>query len=195
MIKKIITIATTAIILFSSCGTPKTEDKIAEIKKDTILAHSVYTDECGSLYKHALKMDSILMASTEADHVLGNKAIKAFCDFSYFCSGDSLAPVFLIKASQVATSINNLPQAQLNLERCIKDFPNFKNRGAAMFLLAQLYDEVKYLNDEGKAEDLYKKIISEYPNSEWATNARAARALLGKSDEEIIKQFNKQNKK
>ncbi len=189
-------------ILFSRCGNPNPDTSTTSagsvigenVKKDSTLSHSAYTNDCKSLFASAQKMDSVIMTATEANPQIGNKAIKAFCDFSFYCSGDSLAPVFLIKSAQVAQSINNLPQAQICLEKCIKDFPDFKNRGAAMFLLAQLYDEVKYLNNEVKAEELYTSIISRYPRSEWAANARAARDLLGKSDEQIIKEFNKKNK-
>lgn len=196
MLKKIITFSLTAIVLLSGCGNPKSDGKAETVKKDSLVpSHSAYTDDCKSLFQEAAKMDSLILIAKDVDPVLGNKTIKSFCDFSYYCKSDSLAPVFLIKASQIAQTINNLPQAQVCLEKCISDFPDFKNRGAAMFLLAQLYDEVKYLNDETKAEQLYKDIMTEYPGTAWATNARAAKELLGKSDEQIIKEFNKKNKK
>ena len=193
-------------ILFSGCGNPDASTTSTgsgqassatgnDTKKDSALSHSVYTNDCKSLFITAQKLDSVIMTATEANAVIGNKAIKAFTDFSFYCKNDSLAPIFLIKAAQIAQSINNLPQAQICLEKCINDFPDFKNRGAAMFLLAQLYDEVKYLNNEQKAEELYASIISLYPRTEWAANAKAARNLLGKTDEEIVKEFTKKNKK
>jgi TolA-binding protein len=134
------------------------------------------------------------MHAVELDATVGNKAIKAFTDFSFYCGKDSLAPVFLLKASEIATSINNLPQAQLCLEKCIADFPTFENRGAAYFLLARLYDEPSQLNNEAKAEELYHLVKSQYPNTPWAVNADAALQLLGKSDAEIVREFEKKNK-
>jgi outer membrane protein assembly factor BamD (BamD/ComL family) len=140
-------------------------------------------------------MDSIILAATAVNKDEGNKAIRAFVDFSTNCSNDSLAPVFLIKSAQIAQAVNNLPQAKLSLEKCILDFPKFKDRGAAMFLLAQLYDDPRYLNNEIKAMDLYKEIISVYPKTPWAANATAAMELAGKSDEQIIREFEKKNSK
>jgi hypothetical protein len=77
----------------------------------------------------------------------------------------------------------------------IKDFPKYRNRGAAMFLLAHLYDEPHLLNDEEKAKELYIEISNSYPGSEWSANAKAALNLLGKTDEQIIREFEKKNKK
>lgn len=181
-------------LMFYNCTGNKAEEKITA-QDSTQTANSVYTNECRTYYLEAIKNDSIILAATEADPKVGNKAIKAFTDFASFCPNDSLAPVFLLKAGQIAASINNLPQAQVCFEKCYKDFPDFKNGGAAMFLLAQLYDEVSQLNDEDKARELYGKIINSYPNTEWAKQADAARALLGKTDEQIIKEFEAKNKK
>ncbi|MGZ3932968.1 MAG: tetratricopeptide repeat protein, partial [Bacteroidia bacterium] len=150
-----------------SCSTPPPASVAAAgTKTDSVATNSPYTNDCKSLLETAKHMDSVLMHDLEVSKANADKAIKAFTDYSFFCKNDSIAPVFLIKASQVATSIHNLPQAQLALERCINDFPDFKNRGAAMFLLAQLYDEPQYLNDETKARQLYDNLISVYPKSE-----------------------------
>ncbi len=200
IIKQILLIllaAVTVFLLFYNCS-GKTEEIKSEAKKDSVIVNpgnSVYTNECRTLYLDAIKNDSIILAATELKPEVGNKAVKAFTDFSFYCKDDSLAPVFLLKAGQIATSINNIPQAQVCYEKCSQDFPNFKNRGAAMFLLAQLYDEVTLLNDEDRARELYGKIINLFPNTEWATQADAARALIGKTDEQIIKEFEKKNSK
>lgn len=200
IIKQIVLLLLAAFVvflLFYNCSGGKTEEHTSTEAKDSskVETNSVYTNECRTLYLDAIKNDSIILAATEVNPEVGNKAIKAFADFAYYCPNDTLAPVFLLKAGQIAASINNLPQAQICFERCYKDFPNFNNRGAAMFLLAQMYDEVTQLNDEDKARELYGKIINSFPNTEWAKNANDARGLLGKTDEQIIKEFEKKNAK
>jgi outer membrane protein assembly factor BamD (BamD/ComL family) len=198
IVKQILIILLAAFVvflMFYNC-TGKPEDKDETTKKDSVQStNSIYTNDCRALYLDAVKNDSIILAASEVDPKVGNKAIKAFADFAFYCPTDSLAPVFLLKAGQIASSINNIPQAQVCFEKCYKDFPDFKNRGAAMFLLAQLYDEVKFLNDEEKARELYGKIINEFPNTEWAAQADAARAVIGKTDEQIIKEFENKNAK
>jgi tetratricopeptide (TPR) repeat protein len=191
----------TFVILLFSCtsssekiktkfGTPDTAAKTEEPR----LAKNYLTD-CKKLFSEARHMDSILMSQTEINLASANQAIKAFTDFAYYCQSDSMSPMFLIKTAQVARVTNNIPQAKLALTHCIDTYLTFKNRPAALFLLAQLYDEKMYLNDEREAKKLYKQIINEYPDTDWALNARGALTFLGKTDEEIIKEFNKKQKK
>jgi outer membrane protein assembly factor BamD (BamD/ComL family) len=171
-------------------GTPDTAAKTEEPR----LAKNYLTD-CKKLFSEARHMDSILMSQTEINLASANQAIKAFTDFAYYCQSDSMSPMFLIKTAQVARVTNNIPQAKLALTHCIDTYLTFKNRPAALFLLAQLYDEKMYLNDEKEAKKLYEQIINDYPDTDWALNARGALTFLGKTDEEIIKEFNKKQKK
>ncbi|PBQ31238.1 hypothetical protein CNR22_05480 [Sphingobacteriaceae bacterium] len=154
-----------------------------------------YLTDCKKLVAEAKHMDSVLMHQLEIDPVAANKAIKAFTDIAYYCSNDSLSPVFLIKTAQVARVINNIPQAKIALEKCIDTYPAFKNRPAALFLLAQLYDEATYLNNEEEARKLYNKIIEEYPKSEWASSAKGAINFLGKTDAQILEELKGKRKK
>jgi TolA-binding protein len=102
-----------------------------------------------------------------------------------------LSPVYLVKTAQIAQAINNIPQAKVVLDKCIADYPNFKNRPAALFLLAQLYDEPTYLNNEQEAKLLYQKIIDEHPKSDWAQSAKGAIKFIGMSDNQIMEQLKK----
>lgn len=197
IIKQLIILIFVALIvffLFYNCSGNKTETTKEETVKTETVQNPSLTNDCRTLYLDAIKNDSIILSATQIDVTVANKAIKAFADFAQYCNTDSLAPVFLLKAGQIAQSINNMPQAKISYEKVIEDFPNFKNRGAAMFLLAQLYDEPQYLNNEDKALELYNRIISLYGGTEWAANAAAARDLLGKSDDQIVKEFLKKNK-
>lgn len=187
-------VAIIVFFLFYNCSGNKEETPQQTSTPQVQTGSSELTTNCRDLFLEAQKHDSIILNATEVNTQVANAAIKAFADFSFYCKNDSLAPVYLLKAGQIATTINNMPQAQISYEKIINDFPNFKNRGAAMFLLAQLYDEQKYLNDEDKALELYNKIISLYQGTEWAVNAAAARNVLGKTDEEIVKEFLKKNK-
>ncbi len=150
--------------------------------------------DCRAYFSEAKKMDSTLLVTMEMDYTLALRAIRSFADYAFYCENDSLSPAYLLKAGQVAISINNGEQAKLVLDRCINNYPKFKNRPAAMFLLAQAYDETHLLNNEEEAGILYNKIIEEYPKSEWANNAKAAIKLLGKTDEQILREFKQKAK-
>jgi TolA-binding protein len=74
----------------------------------------------------------------------------------------------------------------------VDEYPNSSHRPAAMFLLAQLYDEATYLNNEAQAKLIYEKIISEYPKSDWAKSSKGALNFVGRSDEQIMQSLKKQ---
>ena len=154
-----------------------------------------YLTDCKLLYLEAAKMDSILFQQTEMNIATGKSAIKAFTDYAYYCPNDSLTTVFLIKTAQIATSMNNVPQAKTALDKCITSYPKSKDITVAMFLLARLYDEQAYLNNEEEARRLYQEIIDKYPKCAEAESAKGAIRFIGKSDEEMMKEIKKQNKK
>ncbi|MDO9000933.1 MAG: tetratricopeptide repeat protein [Bacteroidota bacterium] len=188
-------------VFFVGCSNRETE-KVAIPLEDTsvqssktsdsiIRSNKLYLSDCKKLLSEAKKMDSILLKEMEVKNDVANKAIKAFTDFAYYCASDSLCPIYLIKTAQVAQSINNIPQAKVVLDKCIVDYKNSIHRPAALFLLAQLYDEATYLNNEMEAKQLYQKIIDEYPKSDWAKSSKGALNFIGKSDSQIIDQLKK----
>lgn len=177
-----------AVSLLNSCG-----DKVEKTDEaDTAKGREAI--DCGGLRRFALKMDSTLLQQTEIDESSAKQAIKAFADYANFCPTDSLSPIYLIKCAQVARAINSVPQAKVVLEKCIADYPQFKDRAAAIFLLAQMYDEVIYLNNEEEAKRLYEQILAEYPGSDWAFSAKGALNFIGKSDEDILRSLKSKNK-
>src|SRR5229473_959604 len=89
------------ILFFYSCkNEPAVQTLVA--KADSVSLNSAYSTDCKNLFSQARKMDSIILQSVEASVNEGNKAIKAFTDFAFYCKEDTLAPVFLIKAAQIS---------------------------------------------------------------------------------------------
>ena len=177
-----------------SCNNSIDQQKQDVISKDTIQKAAIdtlATRDCAVLFKRAKQMDSTILTALEVNPVVANNTIRAFTDYAYYCESDSLSPIYLMKTAQVAMAINNPNQAKVVLDRCINNYPKFKNKPAAIFMLAQLYDEQHLLNNEEEAKKLYEKLVFEYSGTDWAKSAKAAIKLLGKSDEEIIRDFNK----
>jgi len=187
-------------IFLWACST-KEQEKVIVAKKDSlsvpatsdslIRSNKLYLSDCKKLLAEAKKMDSILLKEMEVKPDVAKKAIKAFTDFAFYCGSDSLCPIYLIKTAQVAQSINNIPQAKIVLDKCVTDYARSKHHPAALFLLAQLYDEATYLNNEAEAKKLYQKIIADYPKSDWAKSSKGALNFIGKSDEQIMEELKK----
>ncbi len=194
--RTILAIASSLFFLVA-CNSSKDESpKDNVVPKDSIKAVAVdtpATKDCAVLYQRARTMDSTILKAVEVDVAVANNAIRAFTDYAFYCESDSLSPIFLVKTAQIAMSINNPNQAKVALDRILSNYPKFKNKPAAIFMLAQLYDEQTLLNDETEAKKLYEQLVYEYPKSDWASSAKAAIKLLGKSDQQIVNEFNKKN--
>ncbi len=178
-------------VIAVSCGSDKTEQQTIADKKDTVVINH---KSCVTYYAEAKAIDSVLMKATNLQKDVAERAINAFNLYASECGNDSLAPVYLLKAGQVAQSIGNYKQAEILLKKCCDTFPNFRNRGAALFVLAQLYDDVNMLNNEAEAKKIYEDIIKTYTKSAWERDAKASIQNLGKTDEQLIQEFLKKNK-
>ncbi|MES2762101.1 MAG: tetratricopeptide repeat protein [Bacteroidota bacterium] len=179
-------------VFFVSCNNDTTTQKQEiVVKKDSVLEP---LDECTKLFNEAKMNDDILLRATVLNEDVAQKAMIAFYNYANLCKKDSLAPVFLVKAGQVAQSIGKYSQAQAFFVKCKDEFVDFKNRGAALFLLAQLYDDPMKLNNEPEARKIYNQIIREYPESSFASDSKAAIQNLGKTDEQLVQEFLKKNK-
>lgn len=192
MLKKI-GILTATIFLLSACNTGNDNLQNENIKNDS-LKITTNSGDCKILLAEALKIDSALLISTNLNVNSAEQAINAFNNFASACKDDSLAPIFLLKAGQIAQSISKFQQSKILLQKCADEFPNFRNRGAALFLLAQVYDNVSMLNNETEAKKVYEQIIKEYPNTAWERDSKSCIKNLGKTDEELVKEFLKKNK-
>ncbi len=193
MLKKI-GILISAVVLLNSCGTSDETKKEEALKGDSTKA-LVIGGDCKMLLLDATRMDSILLKANKVDPNLAEQAINAFNNFASTCKDDSLAPIFLLKAGQIAQSVGKFQQSQILLKKCTDEFPMFRNRGAALFLLAQVYDDASMLNNETEAKKIYDQIIKEYPNTAWERDAKACIKNLGKTDEQLVQEFLKNNKK
>lgn len=191
MLKTLAAIAGSCLILVS-CGGKEEEKKEEAVKKDTVAAAS--SDSCSKLLAKAKASDAVLMRALVLDKEVAVKAIGDFSSYASYCENDSLSPVFYLKAGQVAQAIGSYSQAQAMLNNCLNKYPQFRNKGAVLFLLAQLYDDPKMLNNEEKAKEYYEQIIKEYPKTSYAGDAAASIKNLGKTDEQLIQEFLKKNK-
>lgn len=192
MLKKI-SILLSIVIIVTSCGNGNDEKKEEVLKADSTKT-VVISGDCNILFNEAKRMDSILLKANSVNAALAEQSINAFNNFASTCKNDSLAPVFLVKAGQIAQSVGKFQQSQILLKKCVDEFPKFRNRGAAMFLLAQVYDDPSMLNNEPEAKKIYEQIITEYPNTAWDRDAKACIKNLGKTDEQLVQEFLKKNK-
>ena len=86
--------------------------------------------------------------------------------FSYHSLNDEI----LLKKAKIMQKTGNYEQAIIFLEQIIKDYSFDILVDNATFILAEIYD--KQLNNIEKAKELYRKMITDYPDSIYTNSAR-----------------------
>ena len=137
------------------------------------------------------KYEDQLRSATLLNDTLGQAAIKAYADYASLFD-DSLSPEFLFRAAEVSVGIKAYEKALIYYENLLKKYPNYKHQEEALYLQGFLYDN--FLNQDDKAKKVYENVISKYPEHKLAEDSKAAIKNLGKTDEELIKEFEAKNK-
>lgn len=120
------------------------------------------------------------------------KLLNAYSAFVNANRDHELAPEFMFNAGRLSSTTGK-PRKAIELFTDLHDnFPGYKKRTEAAYLVAFIYDS--QLNDREKARAAYEKVIELYPDSPWADDAQASINNLYKTDEELIKEFEEKNK-
>ncbi len=183
--KKSFAIVVSALALFCSCNNTETPSS----SPDSILPQEIRKQNIARIKN----LEKEMHKSVVLDNVTATLAIKAYDDFAKLFPEDSLAPDFLFKAGEITTATKQYPQSLMYYKNITTNYPKNKLVDVSLYLQGVLLDN--YLNDDAKAKIIYEEVIAKYPTSQYANDAKAAINNLGKSDEELIKEFEKKNKK
>ncbi len=130
-----------------------------------------------------------MKTSQTVDSVAVNELVSEYQNFSSKYPDDSLSPEYLYKAAGLASGFNRGAQAIDLYESIIQAYPHYKRIPECYFMKAFTYENS--LGNIGKANDLYNTFLDKYPDHELADDARAAINFLGKSPEEMVREFEK----
>lgn len=103
---------------------------------------------------------------------------------------DTAAEHYLYKAINLCIGVNNGARAMQLIDRTLNEFPGSRYISTTVFLKAYVYENL--LGDYGQASTVYNDFLKKYPNHDLADDAEAALKYLGKSPEELVKQFEAQ---
>ena len=172
-------------LLVSACGQGSTDTgKDPGAKKHDSLLTVIDSNE-RSIRKN--------MRTAVLDPSLAARSVMAYSQFAQSYPSDSNAPMFLFKAADISgSSMKQYDQSASMLEKIIRDYPSFRKLPACYFQLGLIYDD--YLNDDAKAKQYYEQFIAKYPSSPMVPQVQALISYLGKTNDELIKDFEKKNK-
>jgi TolA-binding protein len=151
-------------------------------------------DTSKATYLNQVKaIEAKLKNATTINSIDANLAITAYTKYAGQFPDDTLSPKFLFKAGSLAMSSGQYQRALGLYDDICNRFPKFNQTVDCIFVEGFIYDS--YLKDTAKAHAKYSEVIAKFPDNNLAQQAKAAISALGKSDEELIKEFEAKNKK
>jgi TolA-binding protein len=180
-------------IIFCSCG-GESADKKTKTEADSTRAQAIRKakPDRAQYLNQVKKAESKMKASKTFDIQTANEMIKAYIDYANIFQGDTIAPDYFFRAAGIATATGNYDQA-IGLYSTLNDrYPAYRYVVEALYQEAMIYDS-NLSGQDAKAKTLYEQIIKDYPKHKLATDAKTAIKNLGKSDEDLVKEFEKKN--
>lgn len=137
------------------------------------------------------QMESAMKTTQKVDSSAVNELLGAYQNFASRYADDSLAPEYLYKAAGLAVGFNRGVQAVEIYESIINTYPAYKKIPECYFMEAFTYENS--IGNIGKASEYYNKFLAKFPNHALADDAKSAIKFLGKSPEEMVREFEKMN--
>jgi tetratricopeptide (TPR) repeat protein len=103
---------------------------------------------------------------------------------------DSLAVEYLFKGAEFCLNLGEGQRSIDLYDRVILEYPDFRKVPECMFLKGYVFEN--YLGDLEQARLIYTLFLQKYPDNEFADDAEISIQNLGKTPEELIKQFEEQ---
>ncbi len=137
------------------------------------------------------KMEANMKTAPKVDSAAVTALLSAYQNFAAKYPKDSLAPDYLYKAAGLAVGFNRGTQAIDLYETIVHTYPEYKKIPECYFMEAFTYENT--IGNIGKASEYYNKFLAKYPEHDLANDAQAAIKYLGKTPEEMVRDFEQMN--
>jgi hypothetical protein len=186
-----ITICTAFVLLLASCGN-KNDNGEKDPKDSASKTTRLPNSREGIVAKITeLEKRAKVPGQTAPDRTLSQQLIAAYNEYVMYYPADSSSQEYAFQAAAVAINTYSNDQALVLIDNYLKNYQNKERKLELLLLKGMIYDD--RLNADDRAKLVYEQIIREYPGTPAADQAAAAMKLLGKSDMELIKEFEKKN--
>ena len=180
--KRLVLFVFVATMFLAACNSSEEKPEEKKESKQTVLTKSELLDKIDQNEKSLFSEKSARINKKSALEL-----VEAYQQFANRFPKDTLTPEYLFKASDISMNLGR-PQVTVNIfNRLISNYPDFNKISTCYFLRAFVYDD--QLKDYVKAEKYYKEFLEKYPESEFADDAQMLMKNMGKSPEQLIKDF------
>lgn len=138
------------------------------------------------LEKKVINEDKTLNTEVAAD------LVAVYLDYADKNADDEKTPDYLFKALELTVNMRDADKSLDILSKMENNYAQYEKTPTAIFMVASLICE-DVLGDYGRAKGMYEKIINKYPDCEWVETAEQAIKNLGKTPEELIREFEMMN--
>lgn len=127
----------------------------------------------------------------ELNLVTAERVIEAYRAYVKENPTDTLAPYYLFKAIDVSSGTVNSKRTLVLIDELVAQYSDYEKTPLALFMKGFIYEtQVVNLFEAQKA---YTEFINKYPNDPLAVDAAVLINNLGKSPEDLIKEFEQMN--
>lgn len=153
------------------------------------------TSEQANLESNIAQQEEALFSDENkmVDRQKANDLIDSYIDYANSFPESTNSPEYLFKAGDIAMNLN-VPQKAIEVfNRIINDYPDYEKAPQCLFLKAYVYEN--NLGNLEEAKKIYEEFLQKYPDDDFADDAQVSIKNLGKTPEELIKEFeeNSQN--
>jgi tetratricopeptide (TPR) repeat protein len=105
---------------------------------------------------------------------------------------DSLAPDYLFKAAGICMNMQEGAKAIGYFDKILADYPKWEKAPFCLFFKGYVQENV--LRNLDQAKETYLLFLEKYPDNDFSDDARAALDNLGKTPEQMVREFEARNK-
>ncbi len=188
--KKLIILAASSCIFLSIAGCGNNKPKPAACPATDANGRLDTSKE--ALFQTVRAVESKLKASPTLETYTGNLAITAYLNYAKYFPADTLSTAFLFNAGGLASSTGQYPRAISIYDTVVSKYPHSRLVPECLLVEGFIYDN--NLQDTANSRKKYMELVTRYPNDSLSIQAKQAMKFLGKSADEIGKEFEEQNK-
>ena len=126
------------------------------------------------------------------DKAKADSLMDLYNNFILRFPNDSLSPKFHFHCAQLAMAMGDGQKSLEMFDRFMTTFPDNPKAPSCMFFKAYVYENL--LHNLDKAKETYLAFAEKYPTNEFARDARIAVQNLGKSPDEMVREFEARQK-
>lgn len=140
------------------------------------------------------KEEAVLMTDDRGiNDSIANLLIADYQEYSTSYPKDKQSAEYVFKAAELLNGTAKFTQAIHLFEQLPAQFPDFDKNAEALLICGFISEN--NLMDTAMAGNYYRMVITGYPNNRLKEHAELALSHLGKTPEELVKEFEAKNKK